>query len=175
MDTPTPAQIRQRSALLTARLPLPDPLPDPLDDPLIPWIEEASALVASLTCRMIGPDSPGEEVPPNKVPLALRAVAMKTEQLYEALGTVQTRRRSMGTGRLRSFAAGNYSESYFGPGDAADAKVLDLDTRLHEILWSLCTDECRDYWLHLWNPDAYPNEPVAGPLSYDWGMRPGGF
>jgi len=163
-----PAIIRAISPWLTQQIPLASP------DPLLLWMGEAEALVASLTCRAIGAGAEGEDVPANKVPLARRAVAMKTEQIYQAMGTATNRRRGFSSGKVKAFSAGNYSESYFGPADAQKAGMLDPDPRFAEILWSLATEDCREYWLNLWNPDR-PDAPVAFPLAYDWGARPGSY
>lgn len=171
MDAPTPAEIRAISPWISQQLPY-----DASDDPdaLQLWIDEATALICSITCRIIGTAGGQEEMPTEKIPLARRAIALKIEQMYQAMGTAQNRRRGFSSGKIRSFSAGNYSESYFGPEDARKAGMLDPDPRFAEILWALTTDDCREYWLNIWDPSR-PHEAVAFAMPFNWGDRPGGY
>ncbi|MCA1571152.1 MAG: hypothetical protein LC798_12715 [Chloroflexi bacterium] len=57
------------------------------------------------------------------------------------------------------------SEAYFGPGDAKTAKVLDPDPALHEALWALATDECRERWRYEWGMEP---EPASAVQTFDW-------
>lgn len=104
----------------------------------------STRLVESLVCRKLDGTMPEE-----LVPLAIQATVYKTEQVLHSGGS---RRRISALGRraLKSMTAGPYSETYFGPDDAAKTKRLDLDPELHDLLWALATEECRDRWLELW-------------------------
>lgn len=130
-----------------------------------------------MTCRKIGEDIledlPGEDVPAFLVPAAKRAVTIKIEQAFNAWGTAQQRRRSFSAGRVKAFTAGAYSESYFGLEEASKARMLDPDQQVHDLLWSLVTEECRELWLNLWDPDR-PDPPMAMAQSFNYGDRPGG-
>jgi hypothetical protein len=178
MDAPTPEEVRARSELLKARYPEPEPPEgegDPPVDPLLIWIEDAVALVASLTCRAIGPEgTPGEEVPAYMIPLAKRAVTMKVERLIVQLGSRRERQASAGSSNLRGFRAGSYSEDYFGPDEAMKARRLDPDQQTHEVLWALTTEECREAWLALWDPEN-SQQPAALASAFEWSNRPGSY
>jgi hypothetical protein len=169
--TPTPDQVRERSKLLAAAYPDDDGGEN--DDALAVSAEDASLIVADLTGRAIGPaETPGVEVPAHLVNLAVRAVAMKAEQLEVLGGTARDRRKAIRNANLRSISAGPWSESYFGPEEAAKAQRLDPDPRLHEILWALATEEKRDYWIALWTGV----QPPAGAVSsFDWSLRSGSY
>lgn len=166
MDTPTPDQIRERSAFLTARY----PSGAEGDAGLALLLMVTAPLVGSLTGRNIA-DEEGEEVPPAKVPIAIQVIAMKTEQFDSAIGTVKGRKRSLTRGNLASFSAGSYSESYFGPAQIMAAKQLDSDPVLSELLWALCTDQRKQEWLEFWDPEDYPSG-VGQFVSFEWGNRP---
>lgn len=177
MKAPTPEEVRARSEYLTQRYPppaAPEGEEGPSPDPLTIWIEDAVPLVASLTCRSIGDGTPGEEVPAHLVPLAKRAITMKVERLVAKLGTARERRQSVAAGNLRGFRAGSYGEDYFGPEEAIKAKRLDLDQETHEILWALATEECREAWLELWDPDG-ARRPAGAVIAFEWSNRPGGY
>jgi hypothetical protein len=130
------------------------------------WMREAVSLVQSLTGRALD-----ASLPAALRPLALRAVRMKTEKVA-LLGAAKQRSSSITGGNLRSISAGPWSESYFGPGEAASAKVLDPDPALNEVLWALATDDMRDYWRELWGMAVRPAAAVQG---FDWGLAPGGY
>ena len=104
-------------------------------------------------------------------PLAILTIAMKTDQFDSAIRTVKGRRRSLTRGNLASFSAGSYSESYFGPQQAQAAKQLDPDPRLAELLWALCTDSKRLYWLSFWDPEDFPTGE-GGLVAFEYGNRP---
>jgi hypothetical protein len=166
VDAPTPDEIRQHSPLLKDRY------PDDADDPSLELLVAITApLVGDMTGRSIG-GSEGEEVPAGKRVIATRAIAMKSEQLDSAVGTVKGRKRSLGRGNLASFSAGSYSESYFGPDQAMRAKQLDADPLFSELLWSLCTEDKRLYWLAIWDPDNFMVEAEGGVVSFEYGNRP---
>lgn len=170
MEAPTLAEVRTRSELLAQRYP-----DSERDAELTVWIEDATALVASMTCRAIGPDgTPGEEVPDHLVPLAKRAVTMKVERLVVQLGTSRERRGSAGNANLRGFRAGAYSEDYFGPDEAMRARRLDPDQQTHEVLWAITTEDCREAWLAIWDPEN-AQVPASSISAFEWGQRPGGY
>lgn len=163
MERPSAESVRARSELLTERYPVLDG-----DAALVILIEDASVMVSSLTCRDIGVGE-GEEVPVGQVPLAVRAVTLKAEQLAVLSGT-KARKGAASAGRVRSFSAGSYSESYFGPDEAAKAGRLDADPVLHEALWALATEACREAWFRLWaalRGDA-PQVPAEAISEVDW-------
>lgn len=149
MDAVTPEQARSRSQLLASRYPAgADPSTDP---PLTELLLDAGELVASLTCRLIAPAVEGEEVPASLVRTAVRAVVLKAEKMEVGeRATARARTRAIGELRLREQHAGPWGESYFGPDEAAKAKMLDPDPTMHEALWALATPECRDAWLAIW-------------------------
>ena len=165
VDTPTASQLRQHSPYLKAQY-----LEGDGDTELELLASITAPLVGSLTGRAIAGNE-GEEVPAALLPLAFRAIAMKTEQFDAALGSRKSRRRSMNRGNLASFSAGSYSESYFGPDQAMKAKRLDPDPILAELLWALCTDAKKQEWLELWDPEAYPSGE-GGLRSFEYGNRP---
>ena len=171
MDAPTPDQLRARSDLLATRYPHPEPLPDPYTDALATWAQDASALVASLTCRDIGTNT-GEEVPDHLIGLAIRAVALKAEQLVMGGGSSKEARRRAQRAGVRSMSAGPLSVTWGAAEDAMKAKQLDPDPAIHEVLWALATDECRAAWLALWEGEV---EPAAGVMAWEYGNRPGGY
>lgn len=168
MDAPTPDEAREQSAILRAALPSPSG-----DAELIVLLQIAASLVSSMTCRKIGEDAVGEEVPAGKRPLADKAVIMKAEQLHTAFGTVESATEQYSNGNLQSFTAGPYSESYFGPDAMMKAKRLDPNPMVHEILWALATEECRQGWLYIFDPESNPPPPEAAALAYDYAERPG--
>lgn len=163
MDRPTNDEVRARSELLRTDLPAPGG-----DAELGALIEDASALISAMTCRDISAGT-GDEVPTELLPVARRAVTLKSESLYVG-GSAAARRGTIGGGRLQSISAGPWSESYFGPGEAAKAGVLDPDPDLHEALWTLATEECRQAWLELWAAlRGDMNHPPASAIEeVDW-------
>lgn len=172
MDAPTPDQLRAQSALLTERYPK---ATDGADEQLELFASVTSILVGSLTGREIGgftSENPQtEDVPAAMVPLAIQCVAMKTEQLVLSTATGRDRKRSINRGNLASFSAGSYSESYFGPEQAMRSKQLDSDSVFSQLLWALCTEAMKLYWLSFWEPDAYP-QGVASIEAFEYGNRP---
>lgn len=176
MDAPTPDEIRERSPLLADRFPKPTA---PVEDKeLAVWIEDAAALVSSLTCRPIGiPDGEVpegmEEVPTHLKSLAKRAVAMKIERLVLQFGS-KRERQSGGAFNLRGFRAGSYAEDYFGPEEAIKAKRLDPDQNTAEVLWALATEACREAWEAFWDPEN-AQQPASAVRAFDWSQRPGSY
>jgi hypothetical protein len=160
VNTPTPAEIRARSELVALRFP--DTAPG--NEALTALAEVIGPLISELTGRAIG-DAPGVEVPDYLVPVAEMAFALKVEHHPTV---AKDRRKALTVLNLRSFSAGPYSESYFGPGEAAQIKRLDPDPELHEVLWALATPEKRAYWLLLWNEQV---APAAGVQTFAWGRR----
>lgn len=160
MDLPLPADVRARSTLLTTRY------PDPAGDAaLTRLISEAGPLVAELTGRAIG-GAPGEEVPAYLLPLAVRVISIKAEQIDFAFNMdAAARQRVLRRGNLRGFSAGPYSESYFGPQEAVAVKALDPDKATADLLWALATEAKRAYWLALWSGKQSPGNVVT---SFDW-------
>lgn len=164
MVTPTPDQVRSYSALLAERF----PDTGPGDDALGLVLEQVAPIVSSLTCRSIGPDgTPGDDVPAWLFPVARRAVALKAEAFP---ATAKARSRKVANSNLRSISAGPWSESYFGPEEAAKARMLDPDPATHEALWALATEECREKWMALWTGEFAPGAAV---MEIDW-MRGSG-
>jgi hypothetical protein len=163
VETPTLEAVRLASPLLTERYPEPAK-----DEDLQQLLDEVVPVVASLTCRAIGPEgTPGDEVPDWLRPVAVRAIALKAEGY--ALGRdSKSRGKAIRGVRLRSFTAGPYSESYFGPDEAARAKVLDPDPAVNEVLWTLATEDCRARWLALWSGTQVPATAIQ---AVDWGSR----
>lgn len=169
MELPTATEVRTRSELLTDAFP---PGADP--DPLEPVIADAGALVSALTWRLIPNDATpdgasGEDVTPGLEPIAVRAVTLKAEQLA-VRSSSRARKKAITDGRLQSFTAGPYSESYFGPGEAQKAKMLDPDAALAEVLWDLATQAARDYWIAEWTG---VRQPASAVVAYDYSRRPG--
>ena len=154
MIAPTAEEVRDRSDFLLALYPREEP------ERLDVLIAEATALVSEMTCRDIGHGS-GAEVPTGLVPLAHRAVVLKTEQIANARTSKATKRRVGAS--LRSFSAGSYAESYFDPGTAQKARQLDADQGVHETLWTLATEECRERWLATWSGEEVPASLVVSP------------
>jgi len=170
VDTPSNEEVRERSELLSQMYPGSDP---DRDRRLGALLADDAPVVSSLTGRRIGPpDTPGEEVPAWLRPVAIRAMALRAER-HAVGGSARGRRSTLGSLNLRSFTAGPYSESYFGPGDAAEWRVLDPDPAVHELLWALCTEEMRRYWLRLWGRLA--EVPAFGVQSFDWRGAPGAY
>lgn len=162
MNTPTPEEVRSRSALVEQRF------PDTTDGDaaLAAQLEVLAPIISDLTGRKIGPEgTPGVEVPGYLVPVAERAFALKLERTPT---TAKERRRVLQSLSLRSFSAGPYSETYFGPDAAAAIKRLDPDEETHEVLWTLATEEKRQEWLFLWNGQLAPGVAVQ---SFAWSAR----
>lgn len=113
-------------------------------------LDDDAPVISQLTGRSIGIDgTPGDEVPDYLKPVAYRVFALRAERIAFG-GTAKSRQSLLGSLRLRSFSAGPYSETYFGPGEAASAKVLDPDPEVHSLLWALATTAMKNYWLQLW-------------------------
>lgn len=150
MDTPTPADIRGRSELLTAKYPAPTPPADE-DEAFVALIEDTSALVAGWTGRLILPVDEGEEVPTGLVGVAKRAIARLVERVYTASSAASA--TAAATGKLlRSISAGPWSESYFAPGDLVvknGVVAITGDPMLDAWLWALMTQDKRDEWMAL--------------------------
>lgn len=168
MDAPTIAELRIRSKLLLADFPDPDG-----DDALTALRDDAAELVSSLTGRAIGfpPGEDNEEVPASMLNLAKRAVTLIAEQMNVDQGTTAAKRRSAIRGRnLQSFTAGPYSESYFSPQIAIQAKQLNPDPEVNEVLWALATDAKKDEWMFFWGGER---APAAGAVAFEYENRPG--
>lgn len=157
---PSAGEVRERSKLLQLRLPLSDP-PDPeVEEELRQVVYDATVLVQSLTGRTLDESLTGD------LPrLGMMAVRMKSEQLSEGTYSARARRSAMSRANLRSISAGPWSESYFGPADAAKAQVLDPDPRLHEVLWALATEERREEWIALWRGEY---QPMGVAQEFNW-------
>lgn len=167
MDAPTAKEVRAASPSLTAHFPEPA-----TDDALTALISVVAPLVGSLTGREIA-GSEGEDVPAWLRPIAVMAIAMKTAAMFPEGASAEAAEDAVANSRLRSISAGSWSESYFGPGEAAQAKQLDLDPTLAGLLWALCTEEKKAEWIALWDPEHAPGFSVIE--AYDYGQRPGGY
>lgn len=164
---PSPSEVRSRSHLLRLLLP-PDPVDADVEETLRQAVYDAVALVEQLTCRSL--QAPlGREGVKDLDRLAMRAVVLKTEKMVMQEGTAVSRKKILGNQLLKSISAGPWSETYFGPEEASKAKVLDTDPALHEVLWALATEECRDQWLFLWGMAAQP--PFGAVKAFDWQGR----
>ncbi|HEX7088738.1 MAG TPA: hypothetical protein VF192_01300 [Longimicrobiales bacterium] len=163
MDTPTIAEVRGRSELLKARYPEGDA---EKEEELQRLLTDLAPIISQLTGRKIGPaDTPGVEVPDWLKPVAVRVFTLRAERDATGLSSA-ARTQAHGSLRLRSFSAGPYSETYFGPGEAESAGVLDPDPLIHEALWALATEDMRNYWLRLWG--KLEPEPFAGVRPVNW-------
>lgn len=127
-------------------------------------------LVGTITGRIIA-GTPGESVPPSLYEVELMAIAMKCDAFHLATGTAKSRRTGSGKGNLASFSAGSYAEAYFGPAQIMEAKRLDPDPQLADLLWSLCTEEKQLYWLAIWDPANF-DVGVGGIVAFEYGNRP---
>jgi hypothetical protein len=157
---PSANQIRLRSALLRQRYPS-DPLDPEVEADLADAVNDATVLVESLTCRVLD-NALAQDRQLGR--LALRAVILKTEQLGQR-STVRAAGGLAAGQMLRSFTVGPYSESYFGPDEAGKAKVLDPNPVMHEVLWALATEECREKWLAIWRGE---DTPAAMIQTFAW-------
>lgn len=167
MVTPSADDVREVSALLRERYPEDDP---EKEDELDALLAALAPLISWLTGRSIGPsgvDTPGEEVPEYLEPLAVKVFAMRAER-DSVGGEARRRKTAAGSLRLRSFSAGPYSESYFGPEEAGKIQMLDPEPVIHEMLWALATEEKRAYWLSLWTGEDSPGVAVQ---AFDYGAR----
>lgn len=167
MDAPTAAEAKARSPILAAQFP--DGAAEAVLDTLI---EVTAPLVGSLTGRAIA-GTEGEDVPTALRPLAVMAIAMKTAAMFPDGASAEGAEEAVTNSKLRSISAGSWSESYFGPGEAAQAKQLDLDPTLASLLWALCTEEKKAEWIALWDPDNAPGFSVVE--AFDYGQRPGRY
>lgn len=161
------ALARKRSALLAKRF------PEGTEEVLQELLNVAAGLVSELTGRLIPPAETGEAVPIGMWPLAVQAVIMEAEVIAPLLGTAEDREDSIDRSRLRSIAAGSWSESYFGPGEAAKNKQLADDPILAQLLWALATEEKRAEWLEQW--DSGHQRGFSMIESFDYSRRPSGY
>lgn len=169
----TGQELRILSALLRAQFPEADPY-DPEEDALNPYVGEAMALVAAITGRAIPPGSQGEAVPAQLLPVAARAVRLKTEQAVVGSAAGASEEAAAGR-RLRSQSAGPWSESYFAPGELGvkgGRPVLDPNAALDEALWALATEERREEMI----AEATGRHPPAGRITaFRYGERAGRY
>lgn len=167
MLAPTAAELRERSSYLD------DAFPDdsPGEEALQRRIDVAAPLVGSLTGRVIA-GTEGEEVPTGLLPVALEAITLKTVQLQGALGSAEDVEDALDRSHLRSIAAGSWSESYWGPGEAAQGKQLDTDPILASLLWALATEDKKREWEELWSGREKGYSTIE---SWDYARRPGGY
>lgn len=161
----TIADIWARSSYLQQKFPR-----GPSEAPLEFLVGAVAPLVGSLTGRAIA-GTEGEAVPPSLHEIELMAIAMKADAFHLATGSAKSRRSSAGKGNLSSFSAGSYSESYFGPAQAMEAKRLDADPTLADLLWALCTEEKQLYWLAIWDPESF-SLGEGRLVAFEWGNRP---
>lgn len=118
---------------------------DAAADPMFNEIVVAGSMLSSLTCRdMLALGTVGTPVPPEMLPLAVWAYALYVEQMMVRMSpAARSSSIRTGTGQLRSFNAGPYGESYFGPGEIKYAwNVIDPDPLLNSVLMALITPEC---------------------------------
>jgi hypothetical protein len=147
-----PDDVRARSELIRTRYPA-APYDAQKEEDLANAIVTASSLLGSLTCRPWDATMPAD-----LVPLAIQATVWKAEQLLHG-GSMRRRTSTFGRRALKSMTAGPYSETYFGPDEARNSKSLDLDPEMHDLLWAIATEECRDRWTELWG--GVPRPAVA--------------
>jgi len=162
----TVADIWARSPTLKARYP-----GGIGDGDFVLAVAAVAPLVGSITGRNIAGKEDGEDVPAHLREVALRAMALKTEQFIQAVGSAKLRKSSLSRGNLASFSAGSYSESYFGPGQMVSSKKLDPDPVLADFLWALCTEQAKLEWIQLWDPEAYPSGEMSV-TAFEYGDRP---
>lgn len=177
METPTLTQVRAESPLLTRDF----PESEENDGVLTSRVLVASAYVAVLTFRLIAPITestiPGyvfEEVPEGLTPLAVRAIAIYTERSLTQ-GEVDFAEATASGQILRSFQAGPYGESYFGPGELKDKTgrpMMDWNTELDGLLWALATQSARDYFIEEATGKV---APASFPANLDWGSGMRGY
>jgi hypothetical protein len=168
VNAPSLDEVRELSDYLNTKFPAPAE-----DKELTEWVAAAAGLVSELTGRSIGEGAEGEEVPPFLVPLAKRAIILKIEQMVTTLGgTFAERRASIGAGKLSSFSAGAYAETYFSPEIAVSNGMLDGDPMIADILWALATPEKREEWILKWKG---VEAPAAMATSFDWSRFNGGY
>lgn len=154
---PDIAEVRARSPMLRVKYPAGSADPQ-VDADLRYVVQDAVALVESIACRKLSGDLPAD-----LVPFAFRAVTLKAEQLAIAGGAQLAEQTAAGR-RLRSISAGPWSESYFAPGELVvkdGVPQVDPDPRLHEALWALMDEECREAWLALVRGDQVPAGAVT--------------
>lgn len=166
MDTPTADDVRARSELLLTKYPDGDA---EAEAKLTLLLTDLAPIISQLTGRKIGPaDTPGEEVPDWLRPIAVRVFTLRAERDATGLSAAGRAEAVSANGpvRLRSFSAGPYSETYFGPGEAQAAGILDPDPLIHEALWALATAEMRNYWLRLWG--KLTPEPASALVVPNW-------
>lgn len=155
MDPPLPAEIRARSELLADKYPVAVPPANP--DPLQVYIDDAVALVSSLTARILTVDPtscvaevPCEETPDGLRPVALRAVSLMSERLG-VQGEIKIARSRARGQMLRSFTAGRYcvpmetealtSRGWRNYGDLCVGDLLlGFDTEAGVARWTPITD-----------------------------------
>lgn len=160
MLPPAEDDIRERSFLLQQLYPE-DPPTAAVEWRLREVVRDAVAIIESLTGRRLDPT-----LPEGLVRIAVRAVTLKTERMGLATASAKVRRKAISGTRLRSFTAGPYSESYFGPEEASRAKMLDPDPDLNELLWALTTEAKREEWMILWGLKSYA--PAFAVQSFDY-------
>lgn len=128
-------------------------LQDLYDDPsdIDPILNEAIALVCETTWRTFAaPYDNGEHeyeaIPNNLMPIALRAVRLKTEEVA-LRAALDASEEAVSEGRLRSFSAGPYSESYADAGAYIKNQMVTANEALNEALMLLMTPDAKDEFL----------------------------
>lgn len=167
---PDLVEVRSRSPLLRAKYPE-NAADEQLDIDLQMWIDAAVPLIEAITCRRLN-----DTLPDDLVEIGFRAVVLKVEQLATSGAAAQAEAMAAGK-RLRSISAGPWSESYFAPGELVvknGAPMMDPDPRLHEALWALATEECREAFLALATGVQTPAGAVAAFDYRKMGRRVGG-
>lgn len=181
METPTLIEVREVSPLLASPQGLPDDNGGHSDQALKRRIVAASALVASMTFRLIDPVKastvdgyPFEDVPDGLVPVALQAIAMLAERQH-VLGSVLEATKQATGRRLRSINAGPWGESYFAPGEFArrgttGRPAMDVNDEIDALLWALATELGREYFLAMAGGVQMPASAPSN-LRWDRSMR----
>lgn len=76
---------------------------------------------------------------------------------------------------IQNFSAGPYSEARRNAGDAMKARMLNAWPWLNGLLWSILTDDKRDYWNSVFSGLNAPAFAVTEVAWGDTGFPDGGF
>jgi hypothetical protein len=119
-------------------------------DPLQILVDRAADYVADVTGRPLG------SMPVEYVTTANEAIQLRVEQLAFKSQEDQVETVS-DFDVIQSFGAGSYNESRRDMKEVAEAKLINPNPHLHDLLWRMTTADKKDEWWERWGmtPPAF--------------------